>query len=70
MVAGEAVRRTVLKDARRGTVATPGLSFAEARPGADLHLTLDAALQNTLERELQAAVGQARANSGSAVVLA
>lgn len=69
VVAGETVRRTVLKDARRGTLATPGLSFAEARPGDDLHLTLDAALQNTLERELAAAVERGRALSGSAVVL-
>jgi cell division protein FtsI (penicillin-binding protein 3) len=68
-IGGAPGRRTVLRDARRGTVLDPDLSFADAVPGADLHLTLDASLQYIVERELEAAVEKARAKSGSAVFL-
>jgi len=68
-VAGTPGRRTVLRDARRGTLLDPALSFADAQPGADLHLTLDAAIQYVVERELLAAVQRHRAAAASAVVL-
>jgi cell division protein FtsI (penicillin-binding protein 3) len=68
-IGGEPGKRTVLRDARRGTVLDPDLSFYDAVPGKNLHLTLDAALQHMLERELRAAVDERRAKSGSAVVL-
>jgi cell division protein FtsI (penicillin-binding protein 3) len=68
-VAGTPGRRTVLRDARRGTLLDPDLSFADAQPGSDLHLTLDAAIQYVVERELRAAVARHRAAAASAVVM-
>ena len=68
-VAGKPGVRTVLRDARRGTVVAPGLSFAEAEPGQDLHLTLDAAIQHIVERELEKAVNEHGASRGIAVFL-
>jgi cell division protein FtsI (penicillin-binding protein 3) len=68
-VAGKPGIRTVLRDARRGTVVAPGLSFAEAEPGQDLHLTLDAAIQHIVERELEKAVREHGASRGIAVFL-
>lgn len=68
-VAGKPVIRTVLRDARRGTVVSPELSFADPEPGADLHLTLDAAIQHIVERELARAVEERGASRGIAVFL-
>jgi cell division protein FtsI (penicillin-binding protein 3) len=68
-VAGKPGVRTVLRDARQGTVMAPGLSFAEAEPGQDLHLTLDAAIQHIVERELEKAVHEHGASRGIAVFL-
>jgi cell division protein FtsI/penicillin-binding protein 2 len=68
-VAGKPGRRTVLRDARRGTVVSPGLSFAEPEPGHDLHLTLDATVQHIVERELRDAVEKRGAKRGSAIFL-
>jgi len=68
-VAGKPGVRTVLRDARRGTVVSPDLSFAEPEPGQDLHLTLDAAVQFIVERELARAVEERGAARGSAVFL-
>ena len=69
VVAGRAGRRTVLRDAHRRTLLSPHLSYVEAEPGADLHLTLDAVVQHTLERELAAAVERTHARGGVAVLL-
>jgi cell division protein FtsI (penicillin-binding protein 3) len=68
-VAGKPVIRTVLRDARRGTVVSPELSFADPEPGADLHLTLDAAIQHVVERELAKTVQEKGASRGMAVFL-
>ncbi len=68
-VAGKPGKRTVLRDARRGTVVSPDLSFAEPEPGHDLHLTLDAAVQHIVERELAEAVAKRGAKRGSAIFL-
>lgn len=68
-VAGKPGVRTVLRDARRGTVISPDLSFAEPEPGHDLHLTLDATMQHIVERELAKAVEERGAKQGSAVFL-
>jgi cell division protein FtsI/penicillin-binding protein 2 len=68
-VAGKPGVRTVLQDARRGTVVSPDLSFADPEPGEDLHLTLDAAIQHIVERELAHAVEERGAARGSAVFL-
>jgi cell division protein FtsI (penicillin-binding protein 3) len=69
VVAGKPGVRTVLRDARRGTVISPELSFAEAEAGQDLHLTLDAAVQHIVERELARAVEERGAKRGTAVFL-
>jgi len=68
-IAGTAGRRTVLRDARRGTVLFPDLAASEPRSGDDLHLTLDAAVQSVVERELAAAIEAHGARAGSAVFL-
>ncbi|HEX9799984.1 MAG TPA: penicillin-binding protein [Thermoanaerobaculia bacterium] len=69
VVAGKPGRRTVLRDARRGSALPPGLPAAEPVPGADLVLTLDSALQQIAEEELERAVATRRAQSGSVVLL-
>lgn len=69
VIAGEPAERKVLRDARRGTVLLPDISFGEAKPGRSLHLTIDSWIQHLLERELAAAVKRTRAKSASAVLL-
>ncbi|HVS03619.1 MAG TPA: penicillin-binding protein 2 [Thermoanaerobaculia bacterium] len=69
VVAGRAGRRTVLRDAHRRTLLAPRLAAVDAEPGADLHLTLDAAVQHIVEKELAAAVERFRARRGTVVLL-
>lgn len=69
VVAGIPGRRTVLRDARAGTLATPDHPISEAVPGRDLYLTLDAVLQSVAEAELGRVVAERRAKSGSLVML-
>ncbi|HEV2843292.1 MAG TPA: penicillin-binding protein 2 [Thermoanaerobaculia bacterium] len=68
-VSGKEGRRTVLRDAKRGTLISPDLSFAEAEPGHDLHLTIDATIQHIVERELAKAVKERRAKRGTVLLL-
>lgn len=68
-IAGKPGVRTVLRDARRGTVISPELSFAEPEPGHDLHLTLDATVQHIVEQELAKAVKERGAKRGTAIFL-
>ena len=68
-IAGRPGRRTLLRDARRGTVIAPGLAAADPEPGRDLYLTLDATIQHIVERELALAVEKNRAKTGSIVLL-
>lgn len=68
-VSGKPGLRTVLRDAGGRTVVAPGLSFAEAEPGEDLRLTLDAAIQHIVERELERTVLERGASHGIAVFL-
>jgi cell division protein FtsI (penicillin-binding protein 3) len=68
-VAGQRGMRTVVRDARRGTLVMPTQPDAGAVPGRDLHLTLDASLQFLAERELARAVQEHGARGGSAVFL-
>ncbi len=69
VVASEPGKRTVVRDARFGTVLHPHLEAAEATPGQDLHLTLDATIQHLAERELAAAVERSGAKRGMTVVM-
>lgn len=68
-IAGKPGRRTVLKDARRSTSSPPTLPAADAEPGEDLYLTLDASIQHLAEVELKRAVEDNRARGGSIVLL-
>jgi cell division protein FtsI (penicillin-binding protein 3) len=68
-ITGKPGKRTVLRDARQGTVAAPGLSFADPEPGHDLYLTLDATVQHIVERELERAIAERHAKRGSAIFL-
>ncbi|HVT61319.1 MAG TPA: penicillin-binding transpeptidase domain-containing protein [Thermoanaerobaculia bacterium] len=69
VITGKPGVRTVLRDARRGTAVSPDLLFAEPEPGQDLVLTLDAAVQHIVERELARVVEERGARTGSAVFL-
>lgn len=69
VVAGRAGRRTVLRDARRGQVVHPELTWIEAEPGRDLRLTIDAAIQVAAEDALARAIERTRAKTASAVVM-
>ena len=69
VVASEPGRRTVVRDARSGTVPLPKLTSSAATPGQDLHLTLDAAIQHLVERELAKAIAESGAHKGMIVVL-
>ena len=70
VVSGEGARRPVIRDNRGDRrLAFPDLSFAEATPGKDLYLTLDAGIQAVLEQELFRAVEANRARGGWAVIL-
>ncbi len=68
-IAGRPGRRTLLRDARRGTAAAPDLAVAAPLPGRDLQLTLDASVQHIVERELERAVRAHGARRGTAVFL-
>lgn len=68
-VAGEQGRRTVVRDARLGTVQYPHTEVSSARPGRDLYLTLDATIQHIVESELAAAVTSSGSKMGTAVVM-
>jgi cell division protein FtsI (penicillin-binding protein 3) len=69
VVAGKPVQRKVLRDARRSTVLSPAFSFRDAKPGRDLHLTIDASIQHMLEQELAAALRERRAKQATGVIL-
>ncbi|MFQ5526566.1 MAG: penicillin-binding protein [Thermoanaerobaculia bacterium] len=69
VVSGEPVRRQLLRDALDGRVVAPGFSFMDAKPGADLHLTIDATVQFIVEDELAQALERTGAKAGTAVVM-
>ncbi len=69
VVASEPGKRTVVRDARYGTVLYPDFEISGGRPGQDLFLTLDATVQHLVERKLAKAVVQTRAASGMVVVM-
>ncbi len=68
-IAGRPGRRTVLRDARAGQALPPDLPNSRPVPGRDLHLTIDASLQFLAELELERAVTELQARSGSLVLL-
>ncbi len=68
LVAGIPARRRVLRRPS-GPVLTAVPPFDEPTPGSDLHLTLDAVIQEALERHLTAALDRHRAKGAFGVVL-
>jgi cell division protein FtsI (penicillin-binding protein 3) len=66
-ITGRPGKRTVLRDAKQGTLAAPYLASAEPEPGHDLYLTLDATVQHIAERELAKAIEARHAKRGSAI---
>ncbi|MEZ5332876.1 MAG: penicillin-binding protein 2 [Thermoanaerobaculia bacterium] len=68
-VAGEALERRVLRDARRGHLLYAERSIEEPEPGENLHLTLDATVQYILERELGRGLEKFSGKSATGVVL-
>lgn len=68
-VASERGQRTVVRDGLHGTMLDPELEQDAAKPGKDLHLTIDAALQQIVERELQAGIVRTNAKRGMAVMM-
>lgn len=68
-IAGQAVKRTLLRDARDVPLLFPSQAHAEPAPGDDLYLTLDATIQYITERELAVTVERHNARRGTAVVL-
>ncbi|MYF97183.1 MAG: hypothetical protein F4210_17105, partial [Holophagales bacterium] len=68
-VAGESVRRHVLRDGQQRLVVVAG-SLGEPKPGADLHLTIDATIQHLAERALRETIESNGASAGSVVILA
>jgi cell division protein FtsI (penicillin-binding protein 3) len=68
-VAGEAVRRHVLRDGQQRLVVVAG-SLGEPKAGADLHLTIDATIQHLAERVLRETIEAWKARAGNVVILA
>jgi cell division protein FtsI (penicillin-binding protein 3) len=69
VLTGEAVRRTLLFDALKGTLLSPRMSLDDASPGRDVYLTIDAHIQYLLETELRLAVERHRAKKGMAILM-
>lgn len=69
LVASAPGKRTVVRDARSGTLLSPKLESLAGRPGQDVVLTLDASIQHLAERELERAVRASRARGGMVVVM-
>jgi cell division protein FtsI (penicillin-binding protein 3) len=67
-VASEQGRRTVMRDGLAGTRIDPDLDHDAARPGKDVYLTIDAALQQMVERELSEGIERTNAKRGSVVM--
>jgi cell division protein FtsI (penicillin-binding protein 3) len=69
VVSGKTIDRTMLRDALQGQAVAPGMSFLDAEPGEDLHLTIDAGVQYIVERELTRAMNEHSAKAASAVFM-
>ena len=69
LIAGRQGTKTLMRDARRGTAASPLFGGSEPRPGSSLHLTLDATIQHLAERELARGVIETGAKGGTLVLL-
>jgi cell division protein FtsI (penicillin-binding protein 3) len=68
-LSGERLKRDAFRDAKGRKLMTGGLTDSTSRAGANVTLTLDRQLQFLTERALQRAVEEAKATSGTAVVM-
>jgi cell division protein FtsI (penicillin-binding protein 3) len=68
-IRGEAGSSLIEFDAKRRSVLVQGVEELRIPPGADLHLTLNSAIQHLAEKELEAAVIKNRAKAGVAIVV-
>lgn len=68
-IRGESGTPVTERDALGRRVLVQGLEEIQTRPGADIHLTLDTAIQHLAEKELEAAAKKFRAKAGVAVVM-
>jgi cell division protein FtsI (penicillin-binding protein 3) len=66
---GEKRMMVLQRDALGHTVFPKGMTERSPTPGHSLRLTIDEVIQYTVERELEDAVGSARAKSGTMIVL-
>jgi cell division protein FtsI (penicillin-binding protein 3) len=69
LLAGRAGSAVMLRDRNGRTYPSPSRPAAEPVAGADVHLTIDADLQEIAERALGEAVAQTRALGGDVVIL-
>jgi cell division protein FtsI (penicillin-binding protein 3) len=67
-IRGEAGSSLIEFDAKRRGVLVQGVEESRIPPGADLHLTLDSAIQHLAEKELESAIVKNRAKAGVAIV--
>jgi cell division protein FtsI (penicillin-binding protein 3) len=68
-IRGEAGSSLIEFDAKRRSVLVQGVEELRIPPGADLHLTLDSAIQHLAEKELESAIVKNRAKAGVAIVV-
>lgn len=66
---GSTVLARGLRDARGNVLFSEGVGAAEAEDGPRLELTIDSAIQEIVERELERAVRESKARRGIAVVM-
>ncbi|MGV3708473.1 MAG: penicillin-binding transpeptidase domain-containing protein [Gemmatimonas sp.] len=69
LLRGQTGRRTSLRDGRGKYYDMPSVSGIDATPGHSVSLTLNAALQDICERELQAALKSTGATGGDVVIV-
>lgn len=68
-IRGESGLPVIERDALGRRVLTQGVGGLQIPPGADIHVTLDTAIQHLAEKELEAAVTRFRAKAGLALVV-
>jgi cell division protein FtsI (penicillin-binding protein 3) len=68
-IQGESGSSLIEFDAKRRSVLVEGVEELRIPPGADLHLTLNSAIQHLAEKELEAAVVKNRGKAGVAIVV-
>ncbi len=68
-IRGEASSSLIESDAKRRSVLVQGVEGLQIPPGADLHLTLNSAIQHLAENELESAITKNRAKAGVAIVV-